>query len=249
MSSAHPGPYEVEPRPRRPATPTLPAIALLVGSGLGAYGFGTSAYSSAPSVATIVGFLLAIIGLISWLIAMAPWPIDLNGHQGLALFGIPAGLGLAAAVERDDLNDDFRIAAAVLAGSGAVCLLIGVLLPLRRRKRYLRDLQLMADGDPRPATAIETGLGPWDWEEASNVITWVTFQFTGADGTAYRLNRIVSIPGRAPLADGHETVVWHDPAHPADPKRMVIAMHHALRWNVPLPTAQIPESQPPAISS
>jgi len=133
---------------------------------------------------------------------MSPWPIDLNGYQGLALFGTPAGLGLAAAAERDDLNDHFRIAAAVLTGSGAVCLFIGVMLPLRRRWRYLRDLQL---------------------------------------------NRIVSIPARAPLQDGHETVVWHDPAHPADHKRMVVALHHALRWNVPLPAAQVPGPHPPAI--
>jgi len=62
---ASPHPYEVEPRPRNPATPVLSAILLLVGGGLGAYGFGTSAHAAAPSAAVVIGFIFVVVGLIS----------------------------------------------------------------------------------------------------------------------------------------------------------------------------------------
>jgi len=56
----------------------------------------------------------------------------------------------------------------------------------------------------------------------------------------------VTIPAAVPIHEGQRTTVWYDPANPLDDRRIVVAMIHALRWNVPIPRARAEESVVPS---
>ncbi|KAB2812470.1 hypothetical protein F9L07_11930 [Pimelobacter simplex] len=237
----HLGPYAVEPLPRQPAKPAVALLLQLAGGLLAGYGALASAEAPAPATSLVVGGILVVVGGLAWLFWDDPFPLQLNAWQGYATLTLSAGLGGIVAVARHDLDGPYLTAVGVLTGTGTVFLALGLLLPAHRRRAYARDLELMASGVPCHAVVLDDGLDPWDWEDGDGTIsTVVTFRFTGADGTTYRLHRTVAIPGRAHLEDGHETVVWHDPEHPLDESRMVVALHHALRWNVPIPEPDVP---------
>lgn len=242
-----PGPYRVEPLPRQPAKPAVALLLQLAGGLLAGYGALASAEAPAPATSLVVGGVLVVVGGLAWLFWVDPFPLQLNAWQGYATLALSAGLGGMVAVARHDLSGLYLTTVGALTGTGVACLALGLFLPAHRRRAYARDLHLMATGVPRPAVVLDDGLDPWDWEDGDGTIsTVVTFRFAGTDGTVYRLHRVVAIPGRAHLEDGHETVVWHDPEHPLDESRMVVALHHALRFNVPIPQPDVPVVGAPA---
>lgn len=242
-----PGPYRVEPLPRRPAKLVVSWLLQLSGGVLAGYGALASAEAPAPALSLVVGGVLVLVGGLTWMFWVDAFPQQLTLWQCYATISLSAGLGAIVAVARHDLDSrPYLTAVGVLAGLGTLSLALALFVPAHRRRSYARDLALIASGVPCPAVVIDDGLDPWDWDDGDGAIsTVVTFRFTGADGTAYRLHRTVTIPGRAHLEDGHETVVWHDPEHPLDESRMVVALHHALRWNVAIPEPDVAAAAAP----
>lgn len=248
----------VEPLPRPPASVVLSLVLMVVGAAAAGYGIGCTvidmnghgpaAYVAldVPAGATIGGALAAVLGSVCWLFVAQHWPVELNGSHCLGTVLLCGGIGDAVAVLDLGVDGWYAGVAGLLAAAGLLLLGLAVLIGRRRSGVYRRELALMAAGDPRPATVLDPGLDPGDFEEASNVVTTVTFGFAGADGTSYRLHRRISIPVRAPFAEGHRTVVWHDPEHPTDDRWMVVAAEHALRWNVPVP---VPTVRRPVVGS
>lgn len=244
-----PGSYRVDPLPRKPAKPAISWLLQLCGGVLAGYGALASAEAPAPATSLVVGGVLVVVGGLTWMFWVDAFPQQLTLWQGYATLCLSAGLGGLIAVVRHDLDGPYLTAVGVLTGLGTIALALALFVPAHRARAYARDLALMASGVPCPAVVVDDGLDPWDWEEGSGIVfTTVTFRFTGADGTTYRLRRVVGIPSRAPIEDGHETVVWHDPEHPLDDSRMVVALHHALRWNVPIPEPA-PASGPAAVAA
>ncbi|WP_408897052.1 hypothetical protein ACJ5H2_19265 [Nocardioides sp. R1-1] len=258
MATPQPGPYVVEPLPRRVASVVLCLVLMVVGAAAAGYGLGCTVIDmnghgpasyvalDVPAGATIGGGIAAIIGSVGWLFVAQHWPVELNGSHSLGCLLLCGAIGDAVAVADLGVGGWYVAVAALTAAAGLLVLAIAVLVGMRRARRYRRELALMASGDPRPATVLDSGLDAWDFEDASTVVTTVTFGFTGADGTSYRLHRRIGVPVRAPFVEGHETVVWHDVDHPMDDRRMVVAAQHALRWNVPLP---VPAARRPVVGS
>ncbi|GAA1510290.1 DUF3592 domain-containing protein [Nocardioides humi] len=193
----------------------------------------------AAGAGTVGGLLLAVIGAVGWLVMMDRFPLALSGWHGAGLLLLCSVPGLVVATRELGAGGWYDVAAAGLATAGLLALLGGSLLAARRRLRWLEELRLIAEGTPTVATVVDSGIAPNDFEEASNLITIATFRFWGADGTPYLLHQRVTIPAAAPIAEGQRTTVWYDPANPLDERRIVVAMVHALRWNVPIPRVSV----------
>ncbi|MCR1784744.1 hypothetical protein KVF89_19535 [Nocardioides carbamazepini] len=254
MAHAEPPPFTFEPRRRRPLGLLIALCLLLIGGVYAGYGIGCTvidAYEDAPpsyvagdsiGIVTIGGTLAVVIGWLTWslLVDRHPRALGQLHAPGVLLPAAAAGL-LLASVELDVAG--WYVGAAVIAGAAGVgLLLLAVAAATARRRRWRLELDLIARGTPVPATVAESGLDPYDFEEASNVITTAAFRFTGADGTVYRVHRRVVIPIRAPLVEGQRTTIWYDPDHPTDDRRIVVGIQHALRWNVPVP--RVPTDRP-----
>lgn len=254
MVHSEPPPFAFRPRPRRPLALLIALCLLLVGGLYAGYGIGCTVIDErddAPpayvagddiGVITVGGLLAAVIGWVTWSLLVDRYPRALGQLHapGFLLPAAAAGL-LLAAVELD-VADRYVGAVALVGAAGVGVLLLAVTTAAARRRRWLLELELIAHGTPVSATVVESGLGPHDFEEASNVITTAVFGFTGTDGTVYRVRRGVTIPASAPLVEGQRTTIWLDPDNPTDDRQIVIGIQHALRWNVPVP--QLPPRRP-----
>lgn len=246
MHSERP-PFRFTPRPRRRTGLALAAVLMVTGSAWAGYGLGLTiidanddaplAYvaQEAAAAGTLGGLLIAVIGAVGWLFMMDRFPLALSSWHAAGLLLLCSAPGLLVATRELHAGGWYDVAVAGLATGGFLALLGGSLLAARRRLRWLDELRLIAEGTPVTATVVDSGIDPYDFEEASSLITTATFRFAGADGTSYLLHQRVTIPAAAPIAKGQRTTVWYDPADPLDDRRIVVAMVHALRWNVPVP--------------
>ncbi|TQK69212.1 DUF3592 domain-containing protein [Nocardioides sp. SLBN-35] len=258
MVHSEPPPFRFTPRSRRRTGLVVAAVLMAAGSAWAGYGLGLTiidANDDAPpayvaldaaAAGTIGGLVIAAIGAIGWLFMMDRFPLALSSWHSASLLLLCSAPGVVLATRELGAGGWYDVAAAGLATAGVLALLGGSLLATRRRLRWHDELRLIAEGTPVPATVVESGLDPDDFEEASNVITTATFRFTGADGTSYLVHQRVTIPAAAPIVEGQRTTVWYDPADPLDDKRIVVAMVHALRWNVPVPRAATEEPVVPS---
>lgn len=247
MVHSEPPPFTFTPRSRRRTGLVVAGVLMVAGSAWAGYGLGLTiidANGDAPpayvaqgtaAAGTLGGLLVAVIGAVGWLFMMDRFPRALSGWHAVGLMLLCSAPGLFVATRELGAGDWYDVAAAGLAAVGLLMVLGGSLLATRRRLRWLDELRLIAEGTPVPATVVESGIDPYDFEEASNLITTATFRFTGTDGTSYLVRQRVTIPAAAPIEEGQRTTLWYDPANPLDERRIVVAMVHALRWNVPVP--------------
>lgn len=177
---------------------------------------------------------------------MDRFPLALSSWHSAGVLLLCSAPGVVVATRELGAGGWYDVAAAGLATAGILALLGGSLLATRRRLRWHDELGLMATGTATAGVVVDSGIDADDFEEASNVITTTTFRFFGADGTPYLLRQRVTVPAAAPIVEGQRTTVWYDPADPLDDKRIVVAMVHALRWNVPVPRAAAEEPVVPS---
>ncbi|MBM7516820.1 DUF3592 domain-containing protein [Nocardioides nitrophenolicus] len=258
MVHSEPPPFTFTPRSRRRGGLVVAALLMVGGSAGAGYGIGltvidengdapvTYVAADGAMAATLGGLLLAVVGAVAWLIMMDRFPRALSSWHALGLLLVPAAPGLVVAARELGVGGWYDVVAAALATVGVLALLGGSLLAARRRLRWLEELRLIAVGTPTVGTVVDSGLDPDDFEEASNVITTSSFRFTAADGTSYLVHRRVTVPAAVAIHEGQRTTVWYDPANPLDDRRIVVAMIHALRWNVPVPGVPVEESVVPS---
>lgn len=257
MATSEPPPFRFTPRPSHEVGLTLAQVFLIAGGGLAGYGFGCTAidgYDDAPpayvadgdiGMVALGGLVLAVVGWVMWSFMVDSHPLSLGQLHSWGTF-LPAGaVGVLVAARELGVTGWYVVGAFGLAAAGAVAMLLASAGVRRRRTRYRHELDLMARGVAVPATVLDSGVDPYDFEEASNVITTTTFRFVIGDN-AYRLHRRMTIPQRGIVVDGQRTTVWYDPEDPLDDKAMVVAIQHALRWNVPVPRVV---DQRPAVPS
>jgi hypothetical protein len=261
MAISEPSPFQFVPRPTHGVGLAVAQVLLLAGSLLAGYGIGCTvidANEDAPAsyvagddigIATIGGCIIAVVGLVMWSFMVDSHPLAVGQLHSWGT-SLPAGaFGLLIATSHLGAGDTYALVAIGLAIAGAVAMVLGCVAVSRRRRRYRHELDLIARGTAVPATVLDSGLDPDDFEEASNVITTVTFRFVIGDH-AYRLNRRMTIPQHGLVLEGQRTTVWYDPADPTDDRAMVVAMQHALRWNVPVPrVADVPPVTAPDMES
>ncbi|MFB9766730.1 DUF3592 domain-containing protein [Nocardioides kongjuensis] len=252
MVHSEPPPFTFTPRARRRTGPVVAAVLMAVGSAWAGYGLGLTiidanddapaAYvaQGAAAAGTLGGLLIAVVGSVGWLFMMDRFPRALSSWHAGGLLLLCSAPGLVVATRELGAGGWYDVAAAGLAAAGLLALIGGSLLAARRRLRWLDELRLIAEGTPTAGTVVDSGIDPYDFEDASNLITTTTFRFFGTDGTPYLLRQRVTIPAAAPIVEGQRTTVWYDSADPLDEKRIVVAMVHALRWNVPVPRAEAP---------
>lgn len=246
MAISEPPPFRFTPRPSHGLGLTLAQVFLLVGGLLGGYGAGCTlidGYDDAPpayvaggdiGAITLGGLVVAVVGWVMWAFMADSHPLSVGQLHAGATFLPASALGILLAARELGVTGWYAVAAFGLAAAGAVAMLLASAAVRRRRRRYRHELDLMARGVAVPATVFDSGLDPYDFEEASNVITTVTFRFVVGDH-AYRLHRRMTVPQHGIVLDGQRTTVWYDPDEPTDDKAMVVAIQHALRWNVPVP--------------
>ncbi len=255
---SEPPPFRFTPRSRSRTGPVVAAVLIAAGSAWAGYGLGLTiidanddappAYvaQGAAAAGTLGGALIAVIGSVGWLFMMDRFPRALSSWHAGGLLLLCSAPGLVVATRELGARDRYDVAAAGLAAAGIVGLLGATLLAARRRLRWRDELRLIAEGTPAAGVVVDSGVDPDDFEDASNLITTTTFRFFDADGTPYLLRKRVTIPLAAPIVEGQRTTVWYDPANPLDERRIVVAMVHALRWNVPVPRA---EAEVPVVPS
>lgn len=257
MAISEPPPFRFTPRPTHGVGLTFAQVFLLVGGVLAGYGIGCTVidgYDDAPpayvagdtiGVITIGGLVVAVVGWVMWSFMVDSHPLSVGQLHSWGTF-LPAGaLGVLLAARELGVTGWYVGTAFFLAAAGAAALVLASAAARRRRRRYRHELELIARGIPVPATVFDSGLDPDDFEEASNVITTVTFRFDIGD-RSWRLPRRMTIPQHGILLEGQRTTVWYDPDDPTDDKAMVVAIQHALRWNVPVPRVV---EHPPAVPS
>lgn len=242
-----PTPFRFELLQRRRG-PLWTGIGLIVIGGLLAgYGIGCTVIDvnhdapldyesgSVVGILCVVGTVLAVAGLLRWTFAITPYPADLTDWHGASLLTLAAGVGLAVATFQLEVGGGYSLA---VVGAGAICIGLGALaewVARRRIARRERARELIAGGVAVTATVVASGLGKNDFDEASTVITSADFEFTAADGVTRKVTRRLHIPQRAPLEVGQRTVVWHAADDPGADDSIVVAIEHALRWNLDLP--------------
>lgn len=257
MAISEPPPFRFTPRPTHGVGLTVAQVFMVAGGMLAGYGIGCTvidANEDAPAayvagdgigVITIGGLVVAVVGWVMWSFMVDSHPLSVGQLHSWGT-GLPAGaLGLLVAARELGVTGWYVVTAFGLAAAGALALLLGSAGVRRRRRRYRHELDLIARGAVVAATVADSGLDPDDFEEASNVITTVTFRFAMGDHT-WRLHRRMTIPQHGILVEGQRTTVWYDPDDPTDDKAMVVAIQHALRWNVPVPRVV---EHPPAVPS
>lgn len=247
MAISEPPPFRFTPRPSHGVGLGLAQVLLLVGGLLGGYGVGCTVidgYDDAPpayvagdgiGMITIGGLVVAVIGWVMWSFMVDSHPLSVGQLHAWATFFPASAIGVLLAARELGVAGWYVGTAFGLAAVGAVAMVLAFAAVERRRRRYRHELDLMARGVAVPATVFDSGLDPHDFEEASNVITTVTFRFVVGDNTL-RLHRRMTIPQHGILVEGQRTTVWYDPDDPTADKAMVVAIQHALRWNVPVPT-------------
>lgn len=257
MAISEPPPFRFTPRPSHEVGLTLAQVLLIAGGGLAGYGFGCTVidgYDDAPpayvadgdiGAIALGGLVVAVVGWVMWSFMVDSHLLSVGQLHSWATFLPASALGLLGAARELGVTGWYVVGAFVLAAAGAGAMVLASSGVRRRRRRYRHELDLMARGAVVPATVLDSGLDPNDFEEASNVITTVTFRFVIGD-RAYRLRRRMTIPQHGILVDGQHTTVWYDPDDPSDDEAMVVAIQHALRWNVPVPRVL---EQPPAVPS
>jgi hypothetical protein len=257
MAISEPPPFRFVPRPSHPVGLTLAQLFLLAGGLLAGYGIGCTVidgYDDAPpgyvagddiGVVTIGGVVVAVVGLVMWSFMVDSHPLDVGQLHSWASFLPASAIGVLVAARELGVTGWYVVSAFGLAAAGALAMLLGFGAVRRRRQRYRHELDLMERGIAVPATVFDSGLDPGDFEEASNVITTVTFRFVIGDDTC-RLHRRMTIPQHGILVEGQRTTVWYDPEDPMNDRAMVVAIQHALRWNVPVPRVA---EHPPAVPS
>lgn len=257
MAISEPPPFRFTPRPSHGVGLTVAQLLLLAGGALAGYGFGCTVidgYDDAPpayvadgdiGAIALGGLVLAVVGWVMWSFMVESHPLSLGQLHSWGTFLAAGALGVLVAARELGVAGWYVVGAFGLAASGAVAMLLASAGVGRRRRRYRHELDLMARGIAVPATVLDSGVDPYDFEEASNVITTTTFRFVIGDET-YRLHRRMTIPQHGIVVDGQRTTVWYDPEHPQDDKAMVVAIEHALRWNVPVPGVV---DRPPAVPS
>lgn len=250
MVHSEPPPFTFTPRPRRRTGLVVAAVLMATGSAWAGYGLGLTVIDAnddappayvaqgAAAAGTLGGLLIAVIGAVGWLFMMDRFPRALSSWHAGGVLLLCAAPGLLVATRELGAGGWYDVAAAGLVTAGLLMLLGGSLLAARRRLRWLGELRVIAEGTPTAGIVVDSGIDPHDFEEASNLITTTTFRFVGADGTPYLLHQRVTIPLAAPIVEGQRTTVWYDPSDPLDERRIVVAMVHALRWNVPIPAAR-----------
>lgn len=257
MAISEPPPFSFTPRPSHGVGLTLAQALLLVGGVLAGYGIGCTvidANEDAPAayvagddigMITIGGLVVAVVGWVMWSFMADSHPLSVGQLHAWGTALPAAAIGLLLAARELGVAGGYVVAAFGLAAAGAVAMVLASARARRRRRRYRRELDLIARGAAVPATVLDSGLDPHDVEEASNVITTVTFGFVIGDHT-YRLHRRMTVPQHGILLDGQRTTVWYDADDPMDDEAMVVAIQHALRWNVPVPRVV---DRPPAVPS
>lgn len=257
MATSEPPPFLFTPRPSHEVGLTLAQVLLIAGGGLAGYGFGCTVidgYDDAPpayvadgdiAMFALGGLVVAVVGWVMWSFMADSHPLSVGQLHSWATFLPASALGVLLSARELGVTGWYVVGAFGLAAAGVGAMLLASTRVRRRRRRYRHELGLIARGVAVPATVLDSGLDPGDFEEASNVITTVTFRFVVGDD-AYRLHRRMTIPQHGILLDGQRTTVWYDPADPSDDKAMVVAIQHALRWNVPVPRVV---EQPPAVPS
>ena len=257
MAISEPPPFRFTPRPSHGVGLTLAQVLLVAGGVLAGYGIGCTvvdANEDAPAayvagdaigMITIGGLVVAVVGWVMWSFMVDSHPLSLGQLHAWATFLPASALGLLLAARELGVAGWYVVSAFGLAAAGAVAMVLASTAVHRRRRRYRHELELMARGVAVPATVLDSGLDPNDFEEASNVITTVAFRFAIGDHT-YRLHRRMTIPQHGLVLDGQRTTVWYDGDDPLDDEAMVVAIQHALRWNVPVPRVV---DRPPAVPS
>lgn len=257
MAISEPPPFRFTPRPSHVVGLTIAQVLLVVGGALAGYGFGCTAidgYDDAPptyvadgdiGAMALGGLVVAVVGWVMWSFMADSHPLSVGQLHSWATFLPAAALGVLAAARELGVAGGYVVVAAGLAAAGAVAMVVAAVGLRRRRRRYRHELDLITRGAAVTATVLDSGIDLDDFEEASNVITTVTFRFFIGDH-AYRVPRRMTVPRHGILLDGQRTTVWYDPDDPLNDRAMVIAIQHALRWNVPVPDVVV---RPPAVPS
>lgn len=257
MAISEPPPFRFTPRPSHGVGLGVAQVLLMVGGALAGYGFGCTVidgYDDAPpayvadgdiGMVALGGLVVAVVGWVMWSFMADSHPLSVGQLHSWATFLPAAALGVLLAARELGVTGWYVVSAFGIAAAGAAAMLLASAGVRRRRHRYRHELDLIARGAAVPATVLDSGLDPGDFEEASNVITTVTFGFVIGEH-AYRLHRRMTIPQHGILLDGQRTTVWYDADDPMDDEAMVVAVQHALRWNVPVPRVV---EHPPAVPS
>lgn len=257
MAISEPPPFRFTPRPSHEVGLTIAQVLLVAGGGLVGYGLGCTVidgYDDAPpayvadgdiGMVALGGLVVAVVGWVMWSFMVDSHPLSVGQLHSWATFLPASAVGVLLSARELGVTGWYVVAAFGLAAAGAAAMLLASARVRRCRRRYRHELDLIARGTAVAATVLDSGVDPTDFEEASNVITTTTFRFVIGD-VAYRLHRRMTIPQHGIVVDGQRTTVWYDPEDPLDDRAMVVAIQHALRWNVPVPRVV---EQPPAVPS
>ncbi|KJL34212.1 DUF3592 domain-containing protein [Microbacterium azadirachtae] len=234
MSTIDPDAAWREHSPRRTTGASLlvPGL-LLLGAGAvlawaltrgAATGFSDDAQEQdvAAIIAAIASFFVLLIALGLW-VGVASRNPRLPGWLtavGIAVLGATVGhavVALPPELLQDPVVDPLAFGLAI----AAVALLgLGLVARAGRARRLDAADELVRT--TTPVTGSVTNQGYTHFDDASRILTAVTYTFRDAAGQQRWVKRAATIDVRNPLVNGEEVDVWFDRQDPSDENRIVI---------------------------
>ncbi|MFD6700020.1 MULTISPECIES: DUF3592 domain-containing protein [unclassified Microbacterium] len=210
----------------------VPGLFLLGAGGVLAWGLTRGAatgFSDDAADQDVPAIIAAIGSSFVLLIALGAWtgaagrnprlPGWLAG-AGVAVLGAAAGHALVApppAWLREPVLDVVAFGLAVVA---VVLLWLGTVARAARARRLDAAEELVRTTSP--VTGSVTNQGYTDFDEASQVITAVTYTFRDGSGVQRWVTKPATIHVRDPLVNGEEVDIWFDRQDPSDQNKIVI---------------------------
>jgi len=210
----------------------VPGLFLLGASGVLAWGLTRGAatgFSDDAADQDVPAIIAAICSSFVILIALGMWAGAASRNPRLpgwlsavsvAVFGAAGGHAVVALPPRWLQEPVLDI---VTLGLVAIAVVL-LVLAMRARARRVRLLDAAEElvRTTSPVTGSVTNQGYADFDDASQVLTAVTYTFRDGSGVQRWVTKPATIHVRDPLVNGEEVDVWFDRQNPSDQNRIVI---------------------------
>ena len=234
MSTIDPDSARRERPLRRTTAASLltPGLFLLGAGGVLAWGLTRGAatgFSDDAADQDVPAIIAAICSSFVLLIALGAWSIAASRNPrlpgwlagiGVAVLGATAGHAVVALPPRWLQEPVFDLVAVSLAATAGVLLVLATIARAGRARRLDAAEELVRTTSP--VTGSVTNQGYTDFDEASQVITAVTYTFRDGSGVQRWVTKPATIHVRDPLVNGEEVDVWFDRQDPSDQNKIVI---------------------------